>query len=385
MTRSLIILLALLTSFESFGQTSYTGVVFHDVNNNGLLDSGEKGVAGVAVSDQVTVVASDTQGRYRIDSPKGNGFVMISVPDGYKVRDSFFAKTSGNPVDFALIKSDIKSEFSFLHASDTHVHEKNVDRMEKLKNVIASTKPDFVVITGDLVRDALRVPENIATNYYELFVKEKSKFSAPTLVVPGNHEIFGIERQLSLVNPNHPLYGRKMYHHYLGPDYYSFNYGGVHFVGLNSLSFEDLYYYGRIDSLQLLWLKNDIAAVPATTPIVTFQHVPFFSAGITLSGYEDFGPGRTLERVDGQLQFRHVVSNAQEVMTVLLPRNYPLALAGHFHARQRFVLEGVPTRFEQTGAVTGPATEGVLNSPSGVTLYKVKNGKIDEGKFIPLD
>ena len=35
--------------------------------------------------------------------------------------------------------------------------------------------------------------------------------------VPGNHEIFGIERHSSLVSPAHPLYGKAMYRQRLGP------------------------------------------------------------------------------------------------------------------------------------------------------------------------
>jgi len=65
--------------------------------------------------------------------------------------------------------------------------------------------------------------------------------------------------------------------------------------------------------------------------------------------------------------------------------NYPLALAGHYHFQQKFSLEGFQTRFEQTAAVVGPSEEGIVTMPSGVTVYRVKEGKIDEGKFIRLD
>jgi hypothetical protein len=87
----------------------------------------------------------------------------------------------------------------------------------------------------------------------------------------------------------------------------------------------------------------------------------------------------------GVQQYRHVVSNAAEVVAILSKRNYPLALAGHHHLQQKFTMEGVQTRFEQTAAVIGPSDEGGLNHPSGVTLYHVVNGVIDEGRFIRLD
>ena len=81
--------------------------------------------------------------------------------------------------------------------------------------------------------------------------KETARITMPVWSVPGNHELFGIERHLSLVSAKHPLYGRGMYRHYLGPDYYSFNAGGVHFVGLNTADNDDLWYYGHVDSTQL--------------------------------------------------------------------------------------------------------------------------------------
>jgi hypothetical protein len=48
-------------------------------------------------------------------------------------------------------------------------------------------------------------------------------------------------------------------------------------------------------------------------------------------------------------------------------------------------MEGVQTRFEQTGAVIGPSGEGIFTFPSGVTVYRVKGGKIDQGTFVKLD
>ena len=43
-----------------------TGVVFNDANGNGVRDSGENGMAGVAVSNQDTVVTTDASGAFRI-------------------------------------------------------------------------------------------------------------------------------------------------------------------------------------------------------------------------------------------------------------------------------------------------------------------------------
>jgi 3',5'-cyclic AMP phosphodiesterase CpdA len=50
-----------------------------------------------------------------------------------------------------------------------------------------------MLVTGDLVKDALRVSEKEATSLYELYVREIGKFSVPVWNVPGNHEIFGLK------------------------------------------------------------------------------------------------------------------------------------------------------------------------------------------------
>ncbi|MEP6765121.1 MAG: hypothetical protein ABJB66_12450 [Gemmatimonadaceae bacterium] len=65
-----------------------------------------------------------------------------------------------------------------------------------------------------------------------------------------------------------------MYRSHIGPDYYSFIWGGVHSIGLNTVSFDDSGYYGNIDSAQLAWLKRDLAHIPVAMPVVAFNHIP---------------------------------------------------------------------------------------------------------------
>jgi 3',5'-cyclic AMP phosphodiesterase CpdA len=202
--------------------------------------------------------------------------------------------------------------------------------------------------------------------------------------VPGNHENFGIERHLSLVSSSHPLYGKGMYRQRLGPNYYSFTHGGVHFVGLDSVDISDLWYYGHIDPVQLAWLKADLAFLPPGTPVVTFNHIPFVSAVDTVAGYRDDGPAPTLIKVDGRTVFRHTVSNFSDVLPLLQARDWVLALGGHVHTRETIQYAStVRTRFHQAAAVVGP-TDNTVPAISGVTLYRATKGVIDDGEFIPL-
>jgi hypothetical protein len=91
--------------------------------------------------------------------------------------------------------------------------------------------------------------------------------------------------------------------------------------------------------------------------------------------------------VNGKKLYRHTVSNAGEVLSILRKRRHVLALGGHLHATERiqFEMAGVKTRFNQNSATIGGPRSAGLQFISGVTLYRVKNGLIDEGRFIPLD
>lgn len=363
------------------------GSVYLDANGNGIREPNEHGVAGVAVSNQDTVVITDASGAFHI--PRGaTGILFVSTPDGYRASGSFWHAVAENTshVDFALSATGRVRNFTFVQASDTHIAPASAERTQRLRTLVDSMAPAFLIITGDLVRDALRVSEAEATSYYDLFASERSAFRTPVWTVPGNHENFGIERDKSHVSPSNPLYGRGMYRKYFGPDYYSFNFGGIHFVGLNTQDIEDQWYYGHVDSLQLVWLARDLATVPASMPVVTFDHIPLLSSFVALGGYTDAPPAPTLITVKGKTVLRHTVSNAADVLAVLRKRHHVLALGGHFHASEKLVYEidGVRTHFDLAAAVIGPSDDAGLHFPSGVTLYTVRDGVIGDGRFVPL-
>jgi hypothetical protein len=369
-----------------------SGTVFADRNANGRRDPGEPGVAGVAVSNQVDVARTDAAGRYTLAGP-GHGVVFVSVPDGWRARGRFWRAApapGGAPadsLDFALERAPRVEAFTFVHASDTHLDSASLPRTTRLRALVDSIRPALVLISGDLVRDALRVSEERALANYRLFERERARFGAPVWTVPGNHELLGINGTASLIPREHPLRGRGLYRAFFGPDYYSFTYGGVHFVGLNTADDDGDQYFGHVDSTQLAWLARDLAAVPAGTPVVTFDHIPLVSAAEPLGGYTDAPPAPTLARVGERTVFRHVVSNTADVLRAVHGHPYPLALGGHIHFRE--VITYAPgaggTRFEQAAAVVGPSPQGGMAHPSGIAVYRVRAGRIDAGTFVPLD
>lgn len=364
-----------------------SGVVFIDRNGNGVRDASEAGLPGVALSDQATVTATDSAGRFTIDAA-GYGLVFVTQPNGYAVRGPFWRRADASgEVSFPVVPLGAVSTFTFVHASDTHISPESVPRVRRLKALVDSLRPAFVLISGDLVKDALRTPEAEARGYYDLLVRELESFPVPVFTVPGNHEIFGIERHRSLVSPQHPLYGKRFYRSVLGPNYYSFDYGGVHFLGLDTVDYDDLWYYGHVDSLQLAWMKADVARLSAGTPVVTFNHIPMVSAAQIIDGYDEESVAPTVIRVRGRAAFRHAVQNTADVLDVLGAR-LDIALGGHMHRREflRYETAHGTRRFAQTAAVVGPLRgDGPMGIRSGITVYRVTDRRVDDGTFVPLD
>lgn len=374
------------TSLSFFAQnTEIKGTVFDDSNGNTVQDANEKGIGNVVVSDQKLTAVTDANGSFVLNSASDFPYLFISQPDGFK-GTYYYPKAS--EMDFPLQKTKDQQTFRFIHASDTHVDSLNLPRIKRFREMTDSLDVDFVVISGDLIRDALRVNESIASNYYKMYVLEIKKFKLPVYSGVGNHELFGIERDKSKVSKEHPLYGKKMFRKYLGPNYYSFNYGGMHFISLDGVGYQDQYYFGGVDSLQLDWLRNDLANLSKETPIVTFNHIPFVSAGFTFQNFEThefYGP--SLLEQNGKLEHRHIVHNYNAVKNIFANRSYPLALAGHYHAAQESSIVGAETRFIQTSAITRPDQFDYngFKVRSGFTLYELKDAKIVSSKFIPLN
>ncbi|HYV95864.1 MAG TPA: metallophosphoesterase [Gemmatimonadaceae bacterium] len=364
------------------------GVVFADANANGARDAGERGVGGVAVSNQNDVVVTDSAGAFAIP-PSATGIIFVSVPDGYRSVGGFWRATQSQAaaITFALAKETQSRTFTFAHGSDSHIEPANVNRFRRFRSLTDSLHASFVLMGGDLVRDAMSQQEPQARAYFDLFVAESKAFHVPLWTVPGNHDHFGIIRSRSHIDPRNPMYNRAMYRSYFGPDYYSFTYGGVHFIGLNSISVDDSAYYGNIDSVQMAWLKRDLEHVPASTPIVTFNHIPFVSGWWQVIGYLDDPLVSSVAIVNGVKSFRHTVGNLPQVLELMRGHQFVLGLGSHTHSAEHvnFVTDGMAARFDVSSAITAGNVAGPVVVPSGFTLYTVKNGVIDAGQFVRLD
>lgn len=359
--------------------TTVSGVVYDDANANGRRDPGEKGMAGVVISDGGGVVITGPDGAYAIASSGRNVFVM--TPGDRRSTSPWYRPVSPT-IDFGLAPSPVPGEWRFAHLSDTHVDARNVDRMRRALALAQTRKPEFAIVTGDLNRDALRVDEATARARIDLYASEAARAPMPVRSAPGNHDIFGIERHLSLVPKTNPVYGKVLYEQTLGPRYYSFNRGRIHFVVLDTLGIDDLWYYGLLEDDELAWLRKDLQHVPPGTTVVTAGHVPF-KTGHFSEEYVMEGPARTMMTAKGVTFYRHIVRNVPALAEILKPYRWTLALQGHMHVGERLrPLDGGITRFHTAPAVHREAGEV---RPSGLFIYTVRGEEIDDGELLILE
>ena len=110
------------------------------------------------------------------------------------------------------------------------------------------------------------------------------RIGVPWYNVPGNHE-------LNFLSPD-DRYSLETFKRFFGPTYYSFDYGRVHFVVIDDVDYlgsgsgdpESPHprgrgrYEGRIGERQLSWLRNDLALVDPSRPVVVALHIPLRAA-----------------------------------------------------------------------------------------------------------
>ena len=265
------------------------------------------GVGGVPVSNGEAVIRSDSAGRYTLPvEPASHRFITVTVPDRYRPQEAFFrdlgsSRQSPDDADFPLIPAPERAnrDFSVAHISDTHVtvaaedrqqvaalmaaelppaddtqaalrwklftaspwHEypSEVQLADDLRRVTAAAAPDLIIATGDLT--------NVGT------LAQLRSYRAATESVPlpvfsvfgghdGNEERIEVEAGCTYT---------RHYETVLGPAYYSFDWGGRHFIVYAS---EDPFFSPADQERKERWLWADLAAQPPRQEIVLVQHTP---------------------------------------------------------------------------------------------------------------
>lgn len=350
--RGLVIFVCLLMTGLVFSENVSTkGFVYILEENNSVPFSDGY------VSNGSTFTKIEENGYYSIPRSE-DGFVFLVIPDGYRCSEWYVKDKE----EHNFILEPYEEKGVFVVVSDIHYADDpddfsdalpdremidNPDHyMKKLKEMLTGISPDFIICNGDMIADTANVEDEIAYRWANKVKSYLDISDIPTFYVVGNHEI---EKK-----KDNPIV---IYQDVFGPDYYSFNYLGNHFIILNSHNVVNGSLQYEIDSTQLDWLKQDIENISQEVPITFFSHEPIFS----------------LSRSDNSEQLVQILSNT-----------FFNHISGHWHTTRTFFKE--PFLELTCGAVCGGWWEGdsAYGDAYGFTLFELHRGKIDYA-YIKID
>ena len=193
-------------------------------------------------------------------------------------------------IDSAQAATTAASGMTFLQISDSHVgfdKPANPNALGTLEEAVAKinampTKPSFMIHTGDITHLSKAAEFDNAER-----IISQSKLDVH--YVPGEHDFLDED-----VKFYRERYGRGT----KGAGWYSFDAGGVHFIGLVNVVDLKAGGLGNLGAEQLAWLEDDLRGKSKSTPIVLFAHIPLWTV------YPEWGwgtedGGRALEYVKG--------------------------------------------------------------------------------------
>ena len=167
--------------------------------------------------------------------------------------------------------------FSFVQISDSHLSfnkPANPHTTDTLQQALAQVRalpdrPAFMIHTGDISH--LSKPAQFDTCQQLMGATGLAAYT-----VPGEHDILEEDGKSYL---NRFGKGAK------GDGWYSFDAGGVHFIGLVNVVNLQGNGLGDLGQEQLEWLEHDVSHLSASTPVVVMAHVPLWTV------YEPWGWG----------------------------------------------------------------------------------------------
>ena len=309
-------------------------------NIKGVIYCNGRGIPNVVVSDGVEVTKSDANGIYYLQSEKKHGYVFISVPSNYEVATvnklpQFYKPVAGittvNQCDFELFESN-NENYVVIAMADMHLANRNSD-ISQFKNgfyaevaayatqVKNSGKKIYGLTLGDMTWDAY---------WYS------NSYSLPNYV----NDIDGIGFQIFNTMGNHDndpyqvgdFDAEAAFKSKIGPSYYSFNLGQIHYVVLDDISYinsggsqgvvGDRNYTGSITPEQLAWLSKDLSEVAdKTKPLVIAMHIPLY----TITGIDAQGKDRLS---------LNLTSSGSSLINILSQFTSVKILSGHTHVNK---------------------------------------------------
>ena len=250
------------------------------VHAAGRMSGGE----GVSVTDGYSVTKTDGQGVYRLKPNKDAVFIYITRPTGHDVQGHWYKPLAGN-VDFELKPADQnEDEYVFVHVTDTHVSQNRrslagLSRFVREINAL-TPPPRFVVNSGDLLdlhKALISKPES-GQRDFRTYVGIMNHLAMPYYNVAGDHtdSSYRIDQ---FPRGDHRC-GKPLYWEYLGPHFFSFEYGAIHFTSVDfgyHLGKRPIPVGGRlleyptneVQPMHVEWIRQDLSRRTLGTFVVT--------------------------------------------------------------------------------------------------------------------
>ncbi len=284
-------------------------------NISGTITCGGIGVEGVVVSDGYVVTRTDADGKYSFYSQKKNGYVFYEIPSGYmpyenyrtSTEDKIFTKFWSNlnfpntvskaeQHDFKLTAVN-NENFIMLVGADPQIANRANDVKQytslflpraKEEYQAAGSTPIYSTFLGDLAWDNYWYKNNWGHSQYKaLLISNYNYFKMKHFSVIGNHDHDGATPQTDSTD----FMSAAAFRDNMGPNYYAYNIGKIHFVVLDNIIYKNTYTAGTSYStgivgdrdytegftqVQVDFLKKDLAFVDYDTPIVVEMHAPLW-------------------------------------------------------------------------------------------------------------
>jgi Icc protein len=254
---------------------------------------------------------------------------------------------------FAEAGEPKKKPIRFAHLSDIHVKPGAIPEagMAKALQHVQSLdkKVDFIINGGDAIMDALNADKQKTQIQWDLFRSIlKKENNLPVYHTIGNHDVWGWFLKEDKPTDDR-LYGKiwavEMLE--LKERYYSFTKGKWHFIVLDSTQLNPAGgYIGKLDDLQLEWLKQELANVPPSQFICVVSHIPILSicSGLFFDKTE----------ANGDLLIKRNLMHTDFLLLKKLFAQYAnlkVCISGHIHLQDEVNYLGV--NYYCNGAVSG--------------------------------
>ena len=257
----------------------------------GLVSSEEGPVANVVVSDGTEVTVTDDKGIYELKSAKKWGYVFISVPSGYEVAaegvfPQFYQTLKGaadvvEQKDFKLTKVDGQDRYKLFLLGDMHLANRTNDAAQftqfttDLNAYMAqhSGQKMYALTLGDMTWDLYWYKNNYALPQYRETINRQVK-NLQIYHTMGNHD--------NDFMTTSDYDAAVKYVDCIGPTFYSFNIGQVHYVVMDNIDCsaydgtDSRNYVKKLSNEQLEWFAKDLAYVDKSTPLIVAMHAQIY-------------------------------------------------------------------------------------------------------------